>query len=70
VVLVELDEQRGQPTADEGLRLISNLVADDFTAEKEENVAIGKRVEVTFLDVSPNWACRCSTRPRTPQEPV
>jgi uncharacterized protein len=53
VVLVELDEQRGQPTADEGLRLISNLVTDDFTAEKEEYVAIGKRVEVTFLDVSP-----------------
>jgi len=53
VVLVELDEQRGQPTADEGLRLISNLVTDDFKAEKEENVGIGKRVEVTFLDVSP-----------------
>jgi uncharacterized protein len=53
VVLVELDEQRGRPTADEGLRLISNLVTDDFKAEKEENVGIGKRVEVTFLDVSP-----------------
>ncbi len=53
VVLVELDEQRGRPSADEGLRLISNLVTDDFKAEKEENVGIGKRVEVTFLDVSP-----------------
>ena len=53
VVLVELDEQRGQPTADEGLRLIANLVSDDFKPEKEENVAIGKRVEVIFLDVSP-----------------
>jgi hypothetical protein len=53
VVLVELDEQRGQPTADEGLRLISNLVTEDFKPEKEENVGIGKRVEVTFLDVSP-----------------
>lgn len=53
VVLVELDEQRGQPTADEGLRLISNLVTADFQPEKEENVGIGKRVEVTFLDVSP-----------------
>jgi len=56
VVLVELDEQRGQPSADEGLRLISNLVTDDFEAEKEENVAIGKRVEVTFLDVSPEFS--------------
>lgn len=53
VVLVELDEQRGQPTADEGLRLISNLVTGAFKAEQEENVGIGKRVEVTFLDVSP-----------------
>jgi uncharacterized OB-fold protein len=53
VVLVELDEQRGQPTVDEGLRLISNLVGDDFKPEKEENVAIGTRVEVMFLDVSP-----------------
>jgi hypothetical protein len=28
-------------------------VSDDFKPEKEENVAIGKRVEVIFLDVSP-----------------
>ena len=53
VVLVELDEQRGQPTADEGLRLITNLVTDELKAEKEENVAIGSRVEVIFLDISP-----------------
>ncbi|MBI3637568.1 MAG: OB-fold domain-containing protein, partial [Candidatus Rokubacteria bacterium] len=31
VVLVELDEQRGKPTADEGLRMIANLVKPDFT---------------------------------------
>ena len=29
VVLVELDEQRGQPTPDEGLRIIANLVKAD-----------------------------------------
>lgn len=52
VVLVELDEQRGQPTPDEGLRLIANLVTDAFEPEKEENVAIGKRVDVVFLDIS------------------
>jgi uncharacterized protein len=71
VVLVELDEQRGQPTADEGLRLISNLVTDDFVAEKEEQVAIGKRVEVTFLDVSPELSLplfKLSQEP--PQGPV
>jgi len=53
IVLVELDEQRGQPTPDEGLRLIANLVTDDFRPEQEENVAIGKRVEVVFMDISP-----------------
>jgi uncharacterized protein len=71
VVLVELDEQRGQPTAEEGLRLISNLVTDDFKAEKEENVGIGKRVEVTFLDVSPELSLplfKLSQEP--PQGPV
>lgn len=52
VVLVELDEQRGQPTPDEGLRLIANLVRSDFTPEREENVAIGKRVRVVFQDLS------------------
>lgn len=52
VVLIELDEQRGQPTPEEGLRLIANLVTDAFEPEKEENVAIGKRVDVVFLDIS------------------
>ena len=54
-MLVELDEQRGQPTADEGLRLISNLVADDFKAEKRR-MSPSASVEVTFLDVSPEFS--------------
>jgi len=71
VVLVELDEQRGQPTADEGLRLISNLVTDDFKAEKEENVAISKRVEVAFLDVSPELSLPLfKLSPEAPHGPV
>ena len=48
VVLVELDEQRGVPTADEALRVIANLVTPDFRPEAEENVAIGARVRVVF----------------------
>jgi uncharacterized protein len=48
VVLVELDEQRGVPTADEGLRLIANLVTPDLRPEAEANVAIGRRVRVLF----------------------
>jgi uncharacterized OB-fold protein len=48
VVLVELDEQRGVPTPDEGLRIIANLVTSDFRPEAEEQVAIGRRVRVVF----------------------
>lgn len=52
VVLVELDEQRGQPTADEALRLIANLVTPDLRPEAEDRVAIGQRVRVLFQDLS------------------
>ena len=48
IVLVELDEQRGQPTEFDGLRITGNLVDRNFNMEKEENVGIGKRVEVAF----------------------
>ena len=51
VVLVELDEQRGRPTADEALRVIANLVTPDFRPEPEANVAIGKRVRAVFHDL-------------------
>ena len=51
VVLVELDEQRGQPEPGDGLRITANLVTSDMDAEDEENVAIGKRVRVVFMDM-------------------
>ena len=50
IVLVELDEQSGQPAPGDGLRLTANLVDADMNPEQEENVAIGKRVEVVFQD--------------------
>ena len=56
VVLVELDEQRGQPTPDEALRIIGNLVKPDGGAEEEKKVAIGARVRVTFDDLAPHLA--------------
>lgn len=56
VVLVELDEQRGQPTADEGLRIIANLVGAEGRPETEQNVAIGKRVQVVFQDLADQLA--------------
>jgi uncharacterized OB-fold protein len=56
VVLVELDEQRGEPTPDEGLRVIANLVTPDFRPEAEENVAIGRRVDVAFIPLDDGLA--------------
>lgn len=56
VVLVELDEQRGQPTAEEALRIVANLVTSELRPEPEENVAINKRVRVVFQPVSADFA--------------
>ena len=56
IVLVELDEQRGQPDPGDGLRITANLVNEDMLPENEENVAIGKRVRVTFLDTEDGLA--------------
>jgi uncharacterized OB-fold protein len=56
VVLVELDEQRGTPTPDEALRIIANLIGADGRPEPEANVAIGKRVAITFDDLSDDFA--------------
>ena len=56
VVLVELDEQRGEPTPDEAIRLIANLVTPEFGPEAEENVAIGKRVRAVFQPLADGLA--------------
>jgi hypothetical protein len=37
-------------TPEDGLRIVINPLTDDLKPEKEENVAIGKRVEVIFDD--------------------
>ena len=55
VVVVELDEQRGVPTADDGLRLVANLLTPDFRPEPEARVAIGARVEVLFQPIAPDF---------------
>ena len=55
MVIVELDEQRGEPAPDEGLRLVANLVTPEFTPEREERVAIGARVEVCFQPLAPDF---------------
>ncbi len=55
VIIVELDEQRGVPTPDDGLRLVANLVTRDFRPEAEEWVAIGARIEVCFQPIAPDF---------------
>ena len=50
IVLVELDEQSGEPNPGDGLRIMANLLDEYLSPEKEENVAIGNRVEVVFME--------------------
>ena len=59
IILVELDEQRNVPwnNGEEGetvsVRVVANLVTrdDPMRPEAEENVKIGERVEVVFVDL-------------------
>ena len=63
VLLVELDTQKGQPSEDEALRVLGNLVLADGTLAPPElvgAVGIGTRVRMVFTPVSdgiaiPNW---------------
>src|SRR5439155_19630829 len=62
VVLVELDEQRAKPTADEALRIIANLVKPDgLTFEDAKEVAVGRRVRAAFQVAGESMALRQST---------
>jgi uncharacterized OB-fold protein len=56
IVVVELDEQRGIPAPDDGVRLVTNLVTADFAPEREDAVAIGARVEVCFQPLAADVA--------------
>lgn len=50
VALVELDAQKEGPDTGGGLRMLANIVDANLNPEKEENLAVGKKVEVCFLD--------------------
>lgn len=54
VALIELDEQRGAPEPENGLRIVANIVGPDGSPEAEENVGIGARVEVVLVDLAPD----------------
>lgn len=63
LLLVDLDTQKGQPSADEALRVAGNLVTPDGVLAPPEMVArvgIGTRVKMVFTDVAeglslPQW---------------
>jgi uncharacterized OB-fold protein len=59
VLLVDLDTQKGKPTADEALRVLANLTKPDGTpapADMVKKVGIGTRVRMVFTDVAPGLA--------------
>lgn len=59
VLLVELDTQRGQPTADEAIRVLGNLVLPDGTLAPPQDVArvgIGTRVRMAFTTLGEKMA--------------
>lgn len=55
IVLVELDEQKDVPEPGYGLRIMMNLVDENFKFEDQEKVAIGERVEVVFHEITPEF---------------
>jgi uncharacterized OB-fold protein len=59
VLLVDLDTQKGQPMADEALRVVGNLTTPDGNLAPPEmvrSVGIGTRVRMVFADVAPGIA--------------
>ena len=57
ILLVDLDKQKGKPTADEALRVVGNLVTPDgklAPPDLVKTVGIGTRVRMVFSDVSPD----------------
>lgn len=59
VLLVDLDTQKGEPTPEEALRVVGNLVTPDgelAPAEMVHRVGIGSRMRMVFTDVGPGLA--------------
>lgn len=80
ILLVDLDTQKGKPSADEALRVVGNLATPDGTLAPPEmvrRVGIGTRVRMVFADAGaglalPHWTIdESATQPqpwRYPQE--
>jgi uncharacterized protein len=73
VLLVDLDTQKGEPTADEALRVIGNLCTPDGQLAPPEivkSVGVGTRVRMVFSDVSAGIALPQWTIDETAQQPA
>jgi uncharacterized OB-fold protein len=75
ILLVDLDTQKGEPTAEEALRVAGNLVTPDgklAPPEMVRRVGIGTRMRMVFTDVAPGLALpqwtidEAATQPASP----
>ena len=72
LLLVELDEQRGEPGEHDGLRLVGNLATPDGDLAPPElmtQVGIGSRLKVVFKDVGNDIAMPLWTLDPDAQQP-
>ena len=70
--LVELEEQRGQPSEHESLRIVGNLVTSDGSlapADIVQKVGIGTGVRVVYVDIGPGFALPQSTVDEAADQP-
>ncbi len=74
-LIVELDTQRGKPSAEEALRVAGNLVTEDGAFAPPDllkRVGIGSRMKMVFTDVAeglslPQWTLdEAADQPETP----
>lgn len=73
ILVVDLDTQRGKPTADEALRVVANLATPDgqlAPPEMVKRVGIGTRLRMVFSDVAPGLALPQWTIDEAAQQPA
>jgi uncharacterized OB-fold protein len=73
ILLVDLDTQKGVPSADEAIRVVGNLATDDGVLAPPDmvrKVGIGTRVRLVFTDVAPGLALPQWTIDEAAPDPV
>ena len=73
ILIVDLDTQKGKPTADEALRVVGNLATPDGKLAPPgmvKKVGIGTRVRMVFADVAPGLSIPHWTIDEGAQQPA